>query len=69
MLPEGCYGCYAVGVLLFNFGDEPLVVKRGDRIAQLICENVVIPKVEEVLGSLDQTDRGSDGFGSDGLTA
>uniref|UniRef100_A0A4X2JVZ2 Deoxyuridine 5'-triphosphate nucleotidohydrolase n=1 Tax=Vombatus ursinus TaxID=29139 RepID=A0A4X2JVZ2_VOMUR len=29
-----------VGVVLFNFGKETFEVKRGDQIAQLICEQV-----------------------------
>lgn len=55
-----------VGVVLFNFGDEDFEVKRGDRIAQLILEQVCMVeavKVEE----LDDTIRGEGGFGSTGV--
>ena len=38
----------------------------GDRIAQLILEKIDTPIVEEVQG-LDQTVRGSGGFGSSGV--
>jgi len=31
-----------VGVILFNHSDEDFVVKKGDRIAQLILEKVKI---------------------------
>lgn len=54
-----------VGVVLFNFGKEPFEVKKGDRVAQLICERIVHPDLEE-LKVLDDTDRGAGGFGSTG---
>ncbi|KAM3827865.1 deoxyuridine 5'-triphosphate nucleotidohydrolase, mitochondrial [Vipera latastei] len=54
-----------VGVVLFNFGKEPFKVKKGDRIAQLICERIYYPILEEVK-VLDETERGSGGFGSTG---
>ncbi|WZD64969.1 dUTPase [Pseudocowpox virus] len=57
-----------VGVVLFNFGNNDFEVKKGDRIAQLICERVSYPEVKEV-DSLDDTDRGDSGFGSTGSGA
>ncbi|XP_053784629.1 deoxyuridine 5'-triphosphate nucleotidohydrolase, mitochondrial isoform X1 [Desmodus rotundus] len=54
-----------IGVVLFNFGKEKFEVKKGDRIAQLICERIYYPEIEEVQG-LDDTERGSGGFGSTG---
>ncbi len=55
-----------VGVIVFNFGDNPFVVKRGDRIAQL-----VICKVErvsfQIVDELDSSERNSGGFGSTGI--
>lgn len=36
-----------VGVILFNFGREPFKVNKGDRIAQLICEKIAYPSIEE----------------------
>ncbi|XP_065544510.1 deoxyuridine 5'-triphosphate nucleotidohydrolase, mitochondrial isoform X1 [Lathamus discolor] len=54
-----------VGVVLFNFGKETFEVKKGDRIAQLICERIYYPELEEVQ-ALDDTERGEDGFGSTG---
>nr|XP_021393169.1 deoxyuridine 5'-triphosphate nucleotidohydrolase, mitochondrial isoform X1 [Lonchura striata domestica] len=54
-----------VGVVLFNFGKETFEVKKGDRIAQLICERIYYPELEEV-EALDDTERGEGGFGSTG---
>nr|XP_033775424.1 deoxyuridine 5'-triphosphate nucleotidohydrolase, mitochondrial isoform X3 [Geotrypetes seraphini] len=54
-----------VAVVLFNFGKESFKVKRGDRVAQLICERICYPELEELEG-LDETDRGAGGFGSTG---
>ncbi len=36
-----------VGVILFNFGTEVFKVNKGDRIAQLICERIAYPELEE----------------------
>ena len=55
-----------VGVVLFNHGDQDFEVKMGDRIAQLILEKIDTPPVKEV-HSLDDTVRGSGGFGSTGV--
>ncbi|XP_016018746.2 deoxyuridine 5'-triphosphate nucleotidohydrolase, mitochondrial isoform X2 [Rousettus aegyptiacus] len=55
-----------IGVILFNFGKEKFEVKKGDRIAQLICERIFYPEIEEVQ-VLDDTERGSGGFGSTGM--
>ncbi|XP_054711404.1 deoxyuridine 5'-triphosphate nucleotidohydrolase-like [Uloborus diversus] len=37
-----------LGVVLFNFGEENFQVSKGDRIAQLICEQICYPDIEEV---------------------
>lgn len=53
-------------VILINLGSEPFKVRRGDRVAQLVLAPVVRAswlKVEE----LDETVRGSGGFGSTGV--
>ena len=55
-----------VGVVLFNHGDQDFEVKMGDRIAQLILEQISTPEVVEVSG-LGETVRGSSGFGSTGM--
>jgi dUTP pyrophosphatase len=54
-----------VKVILINHGAEPFVVGRGERIAQLVPAAVQRAEVAEV-DSLDDTVRGSGGFGSTG---
>ncbi|XP_061819889.1 deoxyuridine 5'-triphosphate nucleotidohydrolase, mitochondrial isoform X1 [Nerophis lumbriciformis] len=54
-----------VGVVLFNFGKETFEVKKGDRVAQLVCERICYPDLVE-LKTLDDTERGAGGFGSTG---
>ena len=53
------------GVVMFNHADTEFVVKKGDRIAQLVCEKIAYPELE-VLETLDSTERGEGGFGSTG---
>ena len=53
-------------VLLLNFSDGEFSVQRGDRIAQLIIEKISTVVLEEV-ESLEDTQRGTGGFGSSGL--
>ena len=52
-------------VLLVNLGQEPFVVRRGERIAQLVVAPVVRVAWEET-GTLDVTARGGGGFGHTG---
>jgi dUTP pyrophosphatase len=54
-----------VKVILVNFGQEPFVVRRGERIAQMVVAPVVQATWREV-DSLDDTARGAGGFGSTG---
>jgi dUTP pyrophosphatase len=54
-----------VSVLLVNLGPEPVMIHRGDRIAQLVIAPVVRANlVPAVIGS--STGRGVGGFGSTG---
>lgn len=55
-----------VGVILFNWGKEDFEIKIGDRIAQLILEQIVLPDVVET-DELPETVRGEGGFGSTGV--
>ena len=54
-----------VGVILVNHGQQPFVVARGDRIAQLVIAPVVRVEIREV-EALGDSDRGAGGFGSTG---
>jgi dUTP pyrophosphatase len=54
-----------VKVVLINHGEEPFAIKRGDRIAQLVVMPVALAEFNE-RESLDDTARGSGGFGSTG---
>jgi dUTP pyrophosphatase len=53
-------------VLLANLGSEPVTIRRGDRIAQMIVAPVSRATFEEV-DDLDETQRGEGGFGSTGV--
>lgn len=44
----------------------PIHIKRGERIAQLVIQPVPVVELVEV-DALDETDRGSGGFGSSGV--
>ena len=52
-----------IQVPLMNHGKEPFVIRRGDRIAQLLFAPVFLPELLEC-ESLDETARGAGGFGS-----
>jgi dUTP pyrophosphatase len=54
-----------VQVLLVNFGSAPYVVRRGDRIAQLVLAPVVRAALT-VTSELTETARGAGGFGHTG---
>lgn len=57
-----------IAVILLNTSDQPVIIERGMRIAQL-----VLAKVEQLswqpVAALDQTARGAGGFGSTGVKA
>ncbi len=54
-----------VGVILVNLGQEPFVIRRGERIAQMVIAPVAQVSVSEV-DTLDETTRGAGGFGPTG---
>lgn len=63
VIDEGYTG--AIRVKLYNNGDTPYKVERGDKITQLVivpCEYVDFDLVDD----LEDSERGSDGFGSTG---
>ena len=64
LIDEGYRG--EVRVLLVNLDDdEPIEIRRGERIAQLVVQRVEHPSVREV-GDLPESARGEGGFGSTG---
>lgn len=54
-----------VGVILANLGSEPFVIRRGERIAQMVIAPYSRAQWIEA-DSLDETVRGAGGFGSTG---
>lgn len=55
----------SIRVKLTSHENKPLAFNRGDRIAQLVIVPVLTPELE-LVESLEETERGSDGFGSTG---
>ena len=63
VIDEGYTG--QIRVKLYNNGDRPYKIERGDKITQLVivpCEYVDFDLVDD----LDDSERGGDGFGSTG---
>ena len=54
-----------VGVILMNHSKQELIIKRGDRIAQMIINKIEQIVFEEVV-ELPASDRGAGGFGHTG---
>lgn len=54
-----------IGVILINLGSEPFVIRRGERIAQLVVAPVARVAWRES-GELSESTRGAGGFGSTG---
>jgi dUTP pyrophosphatase len=54
-----------IGVLLINLGDVPFILRRGERIAQLVVASVAQAVLTGV-AALPDTARGGGGFGSTG---
>lgn len=55
-----------VMVVLVNLGEEPFLIRRGERIAQLVIAPVTRARFVE-RPTLPDTGRGSGGFGSTGV--
>jgi dUTP pyrophosphatase len=54
-----------VKIILMNFGKEQFIIRRGDRIAQLVLSKVY-KAVPEIHNELKETARGAGGFGHSG---
>lgn len=63
VIDEGYTG--EIRVKLYNLGREAYTVHEGDKIAQLVILPYLTPDMERVT-ELDETERGSSGFGSTG---
>lgn len=55
----------SIRVKLYNHGLEDYQVHKGDKISQLVVIPVMIPRLE-LVGSLGESERGENGFGSTG---
>tara|TARA_B100000963_G_scaffold258329_1_gene226723 strand:+ start:185 stop:625 length:441 start_codon:yes stop_codon:yes gene_type:complete len=55
-----------IKVILINLSDKSFIVEKGLRIAQMVLCPIVKAKLKEV-ESLEDTKRGSGGFGSTGI--
>lgn len=53
-------------VPMINFGQKPFTIRRGDRIAQMVIQQVFHAKLQ-LTDQLDKTDRNTGGFGHTGL--
>lgn len=54
-----------IGLIMINLGQEPFLINRGDRVAQMVINKVARAEFAEV-EDLEQTSRSSGGFGSTG---
>ena len=54
-----------VNLIMINHGKEPFVIRRGDRIAQMVIKEVIKAEIE-VAETLDETVRSHGGFGHTG---
>jgi len=55
-----------IKVILINLGEKKFIIEKGLRIAQMVLCPVIKAELEEV-DELDETKRGSGGFGSTGI--
>jgi dUTP pyrophosphatase len=54
-----------IKILLINLGQEPVEITDGMRIAQMVLAPILRPEISH-RDTLDETERGSGGFGSTG---
>ena len=55
-----------IGLAVINLGREPFMVRRGDRLAQLVINKVYQADIQ-LVEALDHTERADGGFGHSGL--
>lgn len=63
-IDEGYTG--SIKVKLYNLGEKPYLIRKGQKICQLVIMPCEKPKLE-VVDRLEDTERGEKGFGSSGL--
>ena len=54
-----------IGIIFDNIGDTPYTINVGDRIAQMVLNEVPVAEFQ-LVDELDETSRGNGGFGSTG---
>jgi len=52
-------------IALINFGEEDFIIKKGQKVAQLLIQKIENPEIVEV-EKLSEAERGERGFGSTG---
>ena len=65
---EGVIDCGYTGsirVKLYNHGTEKVIIKKGQKISQLVILPILTPELE-IVDELEETERGNGGFGSTG---
>jgi dUTP pyrophosphatase len=55
----------SIVVKLYNHSDKDYYVEAGDKISQLVILPILTPSLD-LVDTLDDTDRGDNGFGSSG---
>jgi dUTP pyrophosphatase len=55
-----------IGAIIINHGEEPFIIEKGDRIAQMVITKYEKSEWNEV-NELDETERGLGGFGHTGV--
>ena len=64
VIDEGYTG--SIVVKLYNHSDDIYIVKKGDKITQLVILPIEKPTLE-IVNELEETSRGENGFGSTGV--
>lgn len=64
VIDEGYTG--SIVAKLYNHSDDTVFLHKGDKVTQLVILPVIIPTRLDVVESLENTDRGNNGFGSTG---
>ena len=63
-IDEGYTG--SIKVKLYNLGEKPYLIRKGQKICQLVIIPCLKPELE-LVDHLEDTERGSNGFGSSGM--